>query len=112
MSGIGAGAGPGSAALVDHRLESGKFFSSGSKSDLAANLAASTFYQRGRCVGSSGAINYLRTACGGYDSQMGPVDCCVLPLTITSPQGKYTARTTTNDRSISASHVCVSTAHY
>lgn len=91
MNGVGGGvgAGLGSTALTDHRLESGKFFTSVSKSDVVANLAVSAFYQRGRCVGSSGAMTYLRTACGGYDSQTGPIDCCVLPLTITSPQGKY-----------------------
>ena len=93
VSGAGVGAGPGSATLTDHRLESGKFFNTFSKSDVVANLAVSTFYQRGRCVGSSGAMTYLRTACGGYDSQTGPTDCCVLPLTITSPQGTYGART-------------------
>ena len=53
------GLGSGQPVMSEHRGESGKFGSC-SKSELAANKAAGVFLQKGRCVGSSGAMNYLR----------------------------------------------------
>ena len=53
------GHGSGQTVMSEHRGESGKF-GSASKSEREANNAAGVFLQKGRCVGSSGAMNYLR----------------------------------------------------